>query len=85
MDSALSRRGAEARRLTAKAGDFGEHADFPATQPATESKQGIRCQCTGHDRYIAKLYAREAKDAEAAASQEEDLAQGRSSSETAQE
>ena len=75
----------EARRLTAKSQDFAEQADFLATQPATvESKQGISCQCTSHYRYFSKLYAREAKDAEAAAFQQQQLVQGLSDNEATQ-
>ncbi|HEV7513714.1 MAG TPA: hypothetical protein VGO27_18600 [Candidatus Acidoferrum sp.] len=65
----------EAQRLTAKSQDFSSQAEILAKQPATiESKQGISCQCTSHYRYFSKLYAQEAKDAEALAIQHDQLA-----------
>lgn len=66
----------KAQKLSEKAQKFAAQADYLATQPATiESKQGIGCNCTSHYRYFSKLYAQEAKDAEAWAVQHERLAQ----------
>src|SRR6266481_279448 len=66
----------KAEHLRAKAREFAAQADYLATQPATiESKQGISCNCTSHYRYFSKLYAQEAKDAEALAAQHDQLAQ----------
>ncbi len=65
-----------ARYLRAKAQEFSAQADDLANQPATvESKQGISCNCTAHYRYFAKLYAQEARDAEALAARHGQLAQ----------
>jgi septal ring factor EnvC (AmiA/AmiB activator) len=65
----------KAQHLMEKAQKFSKEADYLATQPATiESKQGISCNCTSHYRYFSKLYAQEAKDAEALATHHEQLA-----------
>jgi hypothetical protein len=64
----------KAEHLRAKAQEFAIQGDYLATQPATiESKQGISCNCTIHYRYFSKVYAQEAKDAEALAVQHEQL------------
>ena len=66
----------KAQHLRTKAQEFSAQADYLATQPATiESKQGISCNCTSHYRYFSKLYAQEARDAEALAAQHDQLAQ----------
>ena len=66
----------KAQLLRAKAQEFSAHADSMAGLPAVlESKQGIGCQCAFHYRYFSKLYAQEAKDAEALAAQHNQLAQ----------
>jgi hypothetical protein len=66
----------KAQHLTAKAQEFSAQADSMAGLPAVfESKQGIGCQCAFHYRYFSKLYAQEAKDAEALAAQHHQLAQ----------
>jgi len=66
----------KAQDLKAKAQEFSAQADYLATQPATiESKQGVSCNCTSHYRYFSKLYAQEAKEAEALAAQHDQLAQ----------
>jgi len=66
----------KAQHLRTKAQEFSAQGDYLATQPATiESKQGISCNCTSHYRYFSKLYAQEAKDAEALAAQHDQLAQ----------
>jgi len=66
----------KAKRLNAKAQEFSTQADSLATQPATvESKQGISTLSTSHFRYWAKVYAEEAKDSEALAAQQDQLAQ----------
>jgi hypothetical protein len=65
----------KAQQLRAKAQEFAAESDYLATQPSTiESKQGISCNCTSHYRYFSKLYAQEAKDAEALAAQHHPLA-----------
>jgi hypothetical protein len=66
----------KAQHLRAKAQEFSAQADSMAGLPAVfESKQGIGCQCAFHYRYFSKLYAQEAKDAEALAAQHHQLAQ----------
>jgi hypothetical protein len=66
----------KAQHLRAKEQEFSAQADYLATQPSTiESKQGISCNCTSHYRYFSKLYAQEAKNAEALAAQHHQLAQ----------
>ena len=66
----------KAQHLREKAQEFSAHADHLAMQPATiESKQGISCNCTSHYRYFSKLYAQEAKDADALAAHHEQLAE----------
>jgi hypothetical protein len=66
----------KAQHLRAKAQEFSAQADSMAGLPAVfESKQGIGCQCAFHYRYFSKLYAQEAKDAEASAAQHHQLAQ----------
>ena len=66
----------KADHLRAKAQEFNAQAAVLATQPATvESKQGISCNCTSHYRFWANEYTQEAKDADAAAAQHEQLAQ----------
>ena len=66
----------QAKRLNAKAQEFSVQADVLATQPATvESKQGISCLSTSHFRHWAKMYNEEAKEAEALAAQQDQLAQ----------
>ena len=63
-----------ARQLREKAQKFSDQADYLATQPALmESKQGISCNCTGHYRYFAKVYAQEADKAESMAAQQDRL------------
>jgi hypothetical protein len=75
----------EAEHLRAKAQEFSAQADYLATQPATiESKQGISCNCTSHYRYFSKLYAQQAKDAEALAAQHDQIAQDYKSKATQQ-
>jgi septal ring factor EnvC (AmiA/AmiB activator) len=65
----------KAQQLREKAQKFSNEADYLETQPATiESKQGISCNCTSHYRYFSKLYAQEAKDADALAAHHEQLA-----------
>jgi hypothetical protein len=66
----------KAQRLNAKAQEFSAQADALAKQPATiESKQGISCNCASHYRYFAKLYAKEAQESEAMATQHEKTGQ----------
>jgi hypothetical protein len=66
----------KAQHLREKAQEFSIQADYLATQPATiESKQGISCNCTGHYRYFSKLYAQDAKDADAMVAYHEQLAE----------
>jgi hypothetical protein len=66
----------KAQHLRAKAQEFSDHADSMAGLPLVlESKRGIGCQCAFHYRYFSKLYAQEAKDAEALAAQHHQLAQ----------
>jgi hypothetical protein len=66
----------KAQHLRAKAQEFSAQADSMAGLPAVfESKQGIGCQCAFHYRYFSKLYAQDAKDAEALAAQHHQLAQ----------
>jgi hypothetical protein len=66
----------KAQQLRAKAQEFSDQADSMAGLPLVlESKRGIGCQCAFHYRYFSKLYAQEAKDAEALAAQHNQLAQ----------
>jgi hypothetical protein len=66
----------KAQYLRAKAQEFSDQADSMAGLPLVlESKRGIGCQCAFHYRYFSKLYAQEAKDAEALAAQHNQLAQ----------
>jgi hypothetical protein len=66
----------KAQHLRAKAQEFSDQADSMAGLPLVlESKRGIGCQCAFHYRYFSKLYAQEAKDAEALAAQHHQLAQ----------
>ena len=65
----------KAMRLDAKAQEFSAQADFLATQPAgVESKQGISCLCTSHFRHFARVYADEAKESQALATQHDEVA-----------
>jgi hypothetical protein len=66
----------KAQHLRARAQEFSAQADSMAGLPAVlESKQGIGCQCAFHYRYFSKLYAQEAKDAEALAAKHRQLAE----------
>lgn len=66
----------KAQRLREKAQKFSDEADYLATQPATiESKQGISSNSASHYRYFSKLYAQQAKDADALAAHHEKLAE----------
>jgi hypothetical protein len=66
----------KAQHLRAKAQEFSAQADSMAGLPLVlESKRGIGCQCAFHYRYFSKLYAQQAKDAEALAAQHNQLAQ----------
>ena len=66
----------KAEHLRAKSQEFSAQADSMRGLPAVfESKQGIGCQCAFHYRYFSKLYAKEAKNADASAAQHDQLAQ----------
>ena len=73
----------KAEHLRTKAQEFSAQADYLATQPSaiegkctrSFSKQGISCNGMSHYRYFSKLYAQDAKDAEALAAKHDQLAQ----------
>ena len=66
----------KAQQLRVKAQEFSAQAVSMAGLPLVlESKRGIGCQCAFHYHYFSKLYAQQAKDADALAAQHDQLAQ----------